>query len=115
MSTTLSAAGDTLQVGGELDFAGAERALKQGSQWLRDEAPAQCRLDLAGVTRSNSAGVALMLGWRRSALEAGKVLAFDNVPEALRSLLHLAGLDELLGEPAVESVRTDTSQVASND
>jgi len=95
---TLSAEGDRLRVSGELDFASVVDLKAEGDCWLNGPAPASCRLDLGGVSRSNSAGIALLLGWLRTAGEAGKSLRLENLPESLRSLAHLAGLDAVVDE-----------------
>jgi len=96
VTAAVAGEGDTLRVSGELEFGSAGRLLEEGERWLRGPAPSACRLDLAAVTRCNSAGVALVLGWLRAAGAGGKTLQLDNVPQALQSLLHLAGLESVL-------------------
>ena len=91
----LALSGDCMRVSGELDFASVIPLKPQGDQWLRTEAPAACRLDLGGVTRSNSAATALLLAWLRTAAAAGKTLRVENAPAPLRALLHLVSLDVL--------------------
>ncbi len=90
--------GDSMQLEGVLDFANVVDLQEQGAAWLRDRAPASCRLDLGGVTGSNSAGTTLLLGWLRSAAAAGKHLSIENFPDSLRALMHLGGLDEVLAD-----------------
>lgn len=90
--------GDCMRVTGELDFASVIPLQVEGDRWLRTQAPEACRLDLGGVTLSNSAGTALVLSWLRSAANAGKSLQIENTPDPLQALLHLAGLDHLLAE-----------------
>ena len=51
------------------------------------------RIDLGGVTRSDSAGLALMLEWLREAREREVELHFINLP---RQLLAIAGVSDLL-------------------
>lgn len=92
----LSFSRDCMQLAGTLDFATVIQLQEAGDNWLRDEAPVACRLDMSGVTRSNSAGTALLLAWLRTASASGKSLRVQHVPENLQSLMELAGLDKVL-------------------
>ena len=58
--------------------------------------PSTGRVDLKAVDPVDSAGVALLLEWKRRALAEGTKLAFDNVPSTMVSLAELYGVDELL-------------------
>ncbi|HEY5718813.1 MAG TPA: STAS domain-containing protein [Gammaproteobacteria bacterium] len=53
-------------------------------------------LDLAGVGRGDSAGVALLLEWRRAARRAGCELHYRNLPESLLAIARVCGVDTLL-------------------
>ncbi|WP_058555783.1 lipid asymmetry maintenance protein MlaB [Thiohalocapsa sp. ML1] len=61
------------------------------------DAAGQVTLDLAGVGRASSAGVALLLQWQAMLRPAGKVLLLHNAPAALGRLAELANVDGLLG------------------
>jgi phospholipid transport system transporter-binding protein len=54
------------------------------------------RIDLAGVTAVDSAGLALLLEWQARARANGRSLAVRNVPGALLRLARLCEADELL-------------------
>lgn len=69
---------------GELSFASAGRLL--------DQAGADGSLDLSGVTRADSAGLALLLELTRRS----PGLKLVNAPPQLRKLAEFFGLDELL-------------------
>ena len=58
--------------------------------------PQTGRVDLKDVDPVDSAGVALMLEWKRRAAAEGKALAFDNIPASMASLAELYGVDGLL-------------------
>lgn len=58
--------------------------------------PSTGRVDLKDVDPVDSAGVAILLEWKRRALAEGTKLAFDNVPPTMVSLAELYGVDELL-------------------
>jgi phospholipid transport system transporter-binding protein len=53
-------------------------------------------VSLAGVRAVDSAGVAVMLSWRRRADAEGKKLVFADVPPALVALAELYGVEQLL-------------------
>lgn len=53
-------------------------------------------IDLAEVTRSDSAGLALLIDWMRSAKQMNKNIVFHNIPTQMLAMAHASGLDELL-------------------
>ncbi len=57
-------------------------------------------VDLRGVTELDSAGVALLLEWRRLALARQTDLTFAGLGPRLESLAALYGVDDLLPRPA---------------
>lgn len=57
-------------------------------------------IGLGGVTRADSAGLALLVDWLAWARGAGCSLAFDSLPPALLALARLSGLEALLVAPA---------------
>jgi len=58
--------------------------------------PATGRVDLQAVDPVDSAGVAILLEWKRRAAAEGVSLAFENVPPTMASLAELYGVDDLL-------------------
>ncbi|WP_295542502.1 STAS domain-containing protein [uncultured Thiohalocapsa sp.] len=57
----------------------------------------QVMLDLAGVGKPSSAGVALLLEWQAQLRADGATLVLHNVPLAMQRLAALANVDALLG------------------
>jgi phospholipid transport system transporter-binding protein len=53
-------------------------------------------IDLAGVTTSDSAGLALLIEWLSVAKSAGRPLRFENIPSQLQQLARLSEVEELL-------------------
>ena len=53
-------------------------------------------VDLAGVTRADSAGLALMVEWLRESERKGLAITFDNVPKQLQSMARICGLEGIL-------------------
>jgi phospholipid transport system transporter-binding protein len=58
--------------------------------------PPTGRVDLKAVDPVDSAGVAILLEWKRRAVAERMQLAFENVPPTMVSLAELYGVDELL-------------------
>jgi phospholipid transport system transporter-binding protein len=87
---------------GELDFATVPVLLERGRAMFAAGAPA-LRLDLGGVSRADSAGLALLIEWSRAARAAGQEIAFVNVPPQMFAMARVTGLDGVL--PL--TVRTD--------
>jgi phospholipid transport system transporter-binding protein len=48
-------------------------------------------IDLAGVTRSDSAGLALLIEWLRESERLGKTITFLNMPAQMRSIARVWG------------------------
>ena len=78
---------------GELSIATATRLLTEGEQAI---AQGGVTFDFAGVGHVDSAALSLMLSWQRKALGEGKSLSFRNVPDSLRGLAALYGVDDFL-------------------
>jgi phospholipid transport system transporter-binding protein len=55
-------------------------------------------VDLQRIDRVDSAGVAIILAWRRRAVTEGKPLAFAGVPRAIMSLAELYGVEDFLNQ-----------------
>jgi phospholipid transport system transporter-binding protein len=53
-------------------------------------------LDLGGVGRADSAGLALLVEWSRQARRGRTALRFVNVPAQIRSLARVSHLEWLL-------------------
>lgn len=84
-----------LSLSGELDHGGVCRALKEGRDWMNNgSAPLQ--VDLAGITRCESAGIALLLEWLRQARRQGRQIEFRRVPEQMQVLLKFFDLERVL-------------------
>ena len=55
--------------------------------------------DLGAVGQADSAGLALLVQWRRAAERAGGQARFRDVPASLRAIAGLCGVEEHLFEP----------------
>ena len=83
---------------GDLSFATVP-ALRDGLDIGSTDRP-RISIDLAGVTRSDSAGLALLVEWLRESERLGKTITFLNMPAQMQSIARVCGLAEML--------RTDT-------
>lgn len=86
--------GARLAVRGELTFATVP-ALTRGPIPF-PEGEMAWEVDLAGVTRADSAGLALLVGWLREAGHRGAALRIRNVPDQLLAIARVSGVAEIL-------------------
>jgi phospholipid transport system transporter-binding protein len=82
-------------VDGPLTIANAAQLAEEGRRMFVAE---RVVVDLKGVTEVDSAGVSLLLEWRRAASGANRQIEFVHLPANLKSLAVLYGVAELLGE-----------------
>ncbi len=81
-------------VTGALDFTTARQALDAVVPHINSNAVLD--IDLAGVTKSNSAGLALIIEWLASARRAGHTVTFHHIPDGLRQLAGVCQVDGLI-------------------
>lgn len=83
----------TARLVGDLTFATVSSLFRQIERGPPGEQTID-RIDLAGVTAVDSAGLALLLEWQ--ARRRGRALAMQNAPHALLRLARLCEADDLL-------------------
>jgi len=83
----------SLLLSGELSMSTVPGILKQDA--LRN-VEGDILIDLHGVERADSAGVALLIEWQRMAGQQQKAIRFHNIPEQMLAIARLSGVDELL-------------------
>jgi phospholipid transport system transporter-binding protein len=94
VSTTLEQGDDGVwRIPGVLDFDSVPALYRQTDALL---ASGPVELDLAGVERANSAGVALLLEWRRQAHHRGIELYLRDLPAAVLQLARLSDVEGLV-------------------
>lgn len=71
-------------------------ALEPQGRALLTTAGVEYEIDLADVSYSSSAGVALMLAWLRAARAAGAEVVFKNLPASMLGLLQVSELENIL-------------------
>lgn len=82
-----------LSVSGELSMATVPALLLQNG--LRDMR-GDIVVDLQNVERADSAGVALLIEWQRTARQQQQTIRFQNIPSQMLAIARLSGVDELL-------------------
>ena len=85
--------GPRMVVSGPVTLANAASVLEEGRRHLADGVRT---VDLAEVSEMDSALLALLLAWLRDAQAREQRLAFTNLPESLRTIAQLYGVDRLL-------------------
>ena len=86
--------GERARVVGLLEFATVAALLPLGSAAICEgRAPV---IDLAAVTGSDSAGLALLIEWLSVAKAAERALSYENIPLQLHQLARLSELDSLI-------------------
>lgn len=90
------AAQGVFSLSGVLDYQSAPALRDQGARLLKASPAAVCVLDCAGVAKSSSVGLALLLAFMRDARAAGKTLHVSNLPQDMREIASVCGLLEIL-------------------
>lgn len=94
-----------LSVNGELNFSTVPALLERGAALLAGHAGAAVRLDLGGVTRADSAGLALLIEWLRVARRNRASIEIRNMPAQLRAIARVSGLDAILPAGGADGTR----------
>lgn len=99
-SPTISETGDgRVVITGELTFATAREARQIGLLVLESSRAERIVVDCAGVTRADSAGLAVLLDWLAWARRKSRVVTLENLPASLVAIARISEVDSLL-QPA---------------
>lgn len=91
---------------GTLDARNAKTVLLEGQKhWAGLSAGIPIRIDLSQLGRSDSAALAVFVGWKRWAREHGRRLSYLGAPPDLVALARLSGIADLFA-PMPEQVET---------
>jgi phospholipid transport system transporter-binding protein len=83
-------------VTGELTFATAREAREAGVVALEKSSAQRIVVDCAGVTRADSAGLAVLLDWLAWGRRKSRAVSLTNLPESLVAIARISEVDELL-------------------
>ncbi|MFQ5487526.1 MAG: lipid asymmetry maintenance protein MlaB [Gammaproteobacteria bacterium] len=87
--------GSCLRLEGVLSFATVPTIVVQGATMVAQCAP-QVVIDLGGVERADSAGLALLVEWMRVARRRRKSIVFRAMPEQMLAMARVSDLDRIL-------------------
>ncbi len=90
----------------QITFANIVSLRNDGERFIRDDLETPV-FSLADLEFSNSAAVALLLGWFRRANRIGKSIVFADIPEDLLNIIKVSGLSDVL---PLESGPLETGQ-----
>lgn len=94
MSITLDNTAQCLRVSGDLTIDAVPDYLKQSEELFSELSV--LRIDLSAVSRSDSAGLALLIRWMREALASDKNIVFEQMPQQMLAMAKASGLDTIL-------------------
>lgn len=84
-------------VSGSMEFANAAALLTEGlAAFAAAPRSAALTLDLAGVGRTDSAGLAVLMEWLGTTRREGRVLSVINPPATLLALARVSELDRII-------------------
>jgi phospholipid transport system transporter-binding protein len=89
----------TVRIEGDLTVDTVPQLYREGRR-LIDQSGSGLQMDLAGVTRADSGGLALLVDWLAMAEQQGRTLRYINLPTTIQSLAGLSEVTALLTEPA---------------
>jgi phospholipid transport system transporter-binding protein len=93
----VEAAPDRLNVSGALTFETARTAYEIGLRAVcNQQAPSPLQIDCAGVTESDSAGMAVLIEWMANAAKVGRSIRYVNLPEGIRAVAQISDVTEIL-------------------
>jgi phospholipid transport system transporter-binding protein len=87
-----------VQVRGALTFATARRVRAAAIRLLAASGGASLAVDCAGVTASDSAGLAVLLDWLALSKRQSRSIRFLNLPAPLRAVAHISEVESLLSQ-----------------
>lgn len=79
---------------GEMSFGTVAGILRESLDAFADHT--MIEVDLAGVTKTDSAGLALLLEWITWANHTVREIHFRNIPEKVTNIAHTSDVEELL-------------------
>lgn len=83
-------------VSGELTFATAREARQLGILVLESSRAERLVVDCSGVTRADSAGLAVLLDWLAWGRRKNRAVTLEQLPAALVAIARISEVDELL-------------------
>jgi phospholipid transport system transporter-binding protein len=89
-----------ISVGSALTFETARRVCEAGVECFVSDGSPTIVVDCSAVPNADSAGLAVLIEWRRWAHQQGRHLKFSNLPAQISAIAHLSEVSEVLAEAA---------------
>lgn len=86
-----------LHLTGVLDYSTGPLLREQGQALIAKSSAQKLQISCAGVEKSSSVGLALLLAYMRDGHQAGKTVELLQLPEDMRKIAKVCGLTEMLG------------------
>lgn len=83
-------------VTGELTFASARDARQLGVMVLEGSSAGRIVVDCSGVTKADSAGLAVLLDWLAWGRRKSRAVSLENLPPSLVAIARISEVDGLL-------------------
>lgn len=87
---------NVLTLEGEISFLTVNQVLAQGREAIKALSADKAVLDLSAVTKADSAGLALVVDWARTARRRGNQLQIIGVSQHLADIARVSGLEDFL-------------------
>lgn len=95
MSKVIRVDAGCMAVEGDMQVVNAVSLRTQGEA-LIEELTSPVTVDLQGATNVGSVGVSVVLCWMRKAAQLGKQLKVVNMPDKMRDVSRVSGLEQFL-------------------
>lgn len=86
-------------VTGELTFASARDARQLGVMVLESSSAGRIVVDCSGVTKADSAGLAVLLDWLAWGRRRSRAVSLQGLPPSLIAIARISEVDQLLLQP----------------
>lgn len=86
--------GGRFSLSGDMSFATAERILRDSERPFSEHT--QLEIDLSGVRKADSAGLALLLEWITWANHTVREIRYVSIPQSIRAIAETTEVDQLL-------------------
>ena len=98
-TVTVSAPGQ-ITVSSALTFETALGVFEAGVECFVRDGSAAITVDFAAVSKADSAGLAVLIEWRRWSRQHGRHLMYVNLPAQINAIAHLSEVSEVLADAA---------------
>ncbi len=88
------AADGLIRIRGELSYVNVSDVHQRAVNFFKNQN--DVKIDLGGVTHSDSAGIALLVEWLSDARHRNQVIHFVNLPKQMLKMVRVSNLDQVL-------------------